>query len=88
MEPPEYRSIVPLEVLAASLVMRLRVDELEWLWRELAQRTEEKRRKAGAQGEEPFVLAGYRDAWNLRAVPRLRSDGATAQKPPSRQLDE
>jgi hypothetical protein len=46
MEPLEYRSIVPLEVLAASLVMRLSVDELEWLWRDLAKRTEEKRCKA------------------------------------------
>jgi hypothetical protein len=47
MEPPEYRSITPLEVLAASLVVRLSLNELEWLWRELARRTEEKRRKAG-----------------------------------------
>jgi hypothetical protein len=63
MEPLEYRSIVPLEVLAISLVMRLSVDELEWLWRELAWRTEEKRSQAYEEGEEPIVLAGYRDAW-------------------------
>ena len=34
-----------LEILAASLVTRLTLDELESLWRVLAQRTEEKRRK-------------------------------------------
>jgi hypothetical protein len=45
MEPLEYRSIVPLEVLAASLTMRLSVDELEWLWKELATRTEAEKRK-------------------------------------------
>ena len=55
MEPPEYGSIFPLEVLATSLAMRLSVDELEWLWRELAQRTEEKRCKACEERVEPIV---------------------------------
>ncbi len=45
MEPPEYKSTLALEVLATSLVRRLTLDELEWLSRQLAQRTEEKRRK-------------------------------------------
>jgi hypothetical protein len=45
MEPTEYKSTFALEVLVTSLVMRLTLDELEWLSRELAQRTEEKRRK-------------------------------------------
>jgi hypothetical protein len=52
MQLPEYRSIAPIEILATSLVMRLSVDELEWLWRELAQRTEEKRRKECKEGGE------------------------------------
>ena len=45
MEPPEYKSTLTLEILAASLVTRLTLGELEWLCRTLAQRTEEKRRK-------------------------------------------
>ena len=45
MEPPEYKSTLALEILATSLVTRLTLGELEWLWRALAQRTEEKRRK-------------------------------------------
>jgi hypothetical protein len=63
METPKSRSIAPLEILATSLVMRLSLDELEWLCGELAQRTEEKRRKESKEGGEPSVLAGYRDAW-------------------------
>ncbi len=47
MEPTEYKSTFALEVLATSLVMRLTLDELEWLCNALAQRTEEKRRKEG-----------------------------------------
>jgi hypothetical protein len=38
--------------LATSLVMRLSLNELEWLWRELAQRTQEKRRKECNEGGE------------------------------------
>jgi hypothetical protein len=45
MEPLEYRSIVPLEVLAASLAMRLSIEEREWLWRGLSKRTEAERRE-------------------------------------------
>jgi hypothetical protein len=45
MEPTEYKSTFALEVLVTSLVTRLTLGELEWLWRELAQRTEEKRRE-------------------------------------------
>jgi hypothetical protein len=63
MEPPDDRNTVSLEVLATSLVMRLSVGELEWLWRELAQRAEEKTSEACEGGAEPLVLAGYRDAW-------------------------
>jgi hypothetical protein len=45
MGPSEYKSTLPLEILAASLATRLTLGELEWLWRALAQRAEEKRRK-------------------------------------------
>ncbi len=45
MESTEYKSTLPLEILATSLVTRLTLDELEWLHNALAQRTEEKRRK-------------------------------------------
>ena len=62
MELHKYSSTVPLEVLAASLAMHLSVDELEWLWRDLARRTQEKRCTACEAGEEPFVLESYRDA--------------------------
>jgi len=40
------RPIFATEVLAASLAMRLTLEELEWLWRDLAKRAEEKRREA------------------------------------------
>jgi hypothetical protein len=59
-ENPQVGSISTLGILAASLAMRLTPDELEWLYRELEKRAEEKRREAG--GEVP-VLAGYRDVW-------------------------
>jgi hypothetical protein len=58
-ENPQFRSISALGVLAASLAQRLTPDELEWLYRELEERAEKKRREAG----EERVLAGYRDAW-------------------------
>ena len=45
MDPSEYRSATSLEVLAASLGKRLTRDELEWLWRNLARQTEEKKPK-------------------------------------------
>jgi hypothetical protein len=57
MQPPQYRSFAALEVLATSLVMRLSLNELEWLWRELAQRTQEKRRKECNEGF-PSVTVG------------------------------
>ncbi len=61
IEPPEYKSFPAIEVLAASLVMRLTVDDLERLGRELQKRTEERRRQAA---REPLpVLTGCRDAW-------------------------
>ena len=63
MEPPKSSSIVSLEVLATSLVMRLSLNELAWLWRDLAQRTQEKRRKETKEGGEPPILASNRDAW-------------------------
>jgi hypothetical protein len=59
-EDPQVGSISTIGILAASLVLRLSPDELEWLYRELEQRAEEKRREAG---NEERVLAGYRDAW-------------------------
>ena len=61
MQPPQYRSFTALEVLATSLLMRLTLDELEWLWRELKERTDQKRGEM-AGGQLP-VQAGYRDAW-------------------------
>ena len=62
MEHPEYKSTLALEILATSLATRLTLDELEWLWPELAQRAEQKRRQAGG---EATVLAGYQDGWDL-----------------------
>jgi hypothetical protein len=64
MEPPEYKSTLPLEILAASLTTRLTLDELEWLSRDLAQRTEAHRREEvhRAQGE-PLAPATLRYAW-------------------------
>ena len=46
MESPEPSSLTALEILATSLVMRLTLDELEWLERKLAEYTQERRRKA------------------------------------------
>ena len=63
MGPRAYRSTAPLEVLATSLAMGLSYNELEWLWRELARRAEEKRRKECKEVGEPSVLADNRDAW-------------------------
>ena len=51
---------ISLEILAASLGMRLTPDELEWLSMALKAQAEQRRREAGS--EQP-VLAGYRDAW-------------------------
>jgi hypothetical protein len=51
---------IPLDILAATLGMRLTPDELEWLSVVLKERAEQRRREAGS---EPPVLAGYRDAW-------------------------
>jgi hypothetical protein len=50
-----------LGVLANSLGMRLTIDEIEWLSRDLKEQAEEKRLEA-VGGQLP-VLAGYRDAW-------------------------
>ncbi len=54
------RSTASVGVLAASVAMRLTLDDLEWLWQDLKGRAEERRKAAG--GELP-VLAGYRDIW-------------------------
>jgi hypothetical protein len=54
-------STTALGVLATSLAMRLTLDEIELLWRDLKERAEEKRHEA-AGGQLP-VLAGYRDVW-------------------------
>ncbi len=70
MKPPEYRSTLALEVLASSLATRLTVDELEWLSKALAQRSEEKWRKESMttavkpRGAENGQLA---EAYHLRA---------------------
>jgi hypothetical protein len=50
---------ISLDILAASLGMRLTSDELEWLSMALKERAEQRRRESG--GESP-VHAGYRDA--------------------------
>ena len=46
IDAPEHRSAAALEVLAASLAMRLSLDDLEWLSEELASRAKEKSREA------------------------------------------
>jgi hypothetical protein len=64
MEPPEYKSTLPLEILAASLTTHLTLDELEWLSRELAQRTEAQRREEVHREQgEPLAPAMLRYAW-------------------------
>jgi hypothetical protein len=60
-DDPRTGSPGALGGLAASLATGLTIDEIEWLWRELKERTEKKRREA-VEGQLP-VLAGYRDAW-------------------------
>ena len=49
-----------LEVLAASLGLRLSPEELEWLSMALRDRAEQKVREGQSRRH---VLAGYRDAW-------------------------
>lgn len=61
MKLSENSNTTALEVLAASLAMRLTMDELEWLGAALNERAAEKRSEA-VDGQLP-VLAGYRDAW-------------------------
>ena len=51
---------ISLDILAASLGMRLTPDELEWLSMALKERAEQRRREAGS---EKSVLACYLDAW-------------------------
>ena len=64
MEPPEYKSTLPLEILAASLATRLTLDELDWLSRELAQRTDAHRREEVHREQgEPLAPATLRYAW-------------------------
>jgi hypothetical protein len=64
MEPPEYKSTLPLEILAASLTTRLTLDELDWLSRELAQRTDAHRREEVHREQgEPLAPATPRYAW-------------------------
>jgi hypothetical protein len=45
---------IPLDILAASLGMRLTPDELEWLSMALKEQAEQRRREVGS---EPPVLA-------------------------------
>ncbi len=54
------RASIPLDILAASLGIRLTPEELEWLSMALKERAEQRRSEAGS---EVPVLAGYRDAW-------------------------
>jgi hypothetical protein len=54
------RVSIPMEILAASLGIRLTPEELEWLSMALKERAEQRRREAGS---EPSVRAGYRHAW-------------------------
>ena len=64
MEPPEYKSTLPLEILAASLATRLTLDELHWLSRDLAQRTEAHRREeVHTEQGAPLAPATLRYAW-------------------------
>ena len=58
-EEPDHVNTA-LEILAASLGMRLTPEELEWLSMALKEKAEQKWREAGS---EIPVLAGYRDAW-------------------------
>jgi len=60
MKSAKSKSSTSLEVLAKSLAMRLTLDELEWLWRELKEQAKQKRHQAGEQG---FGLTDYQHAW-------------------------
>jgi hypothetical protein len=61
MELSEYKSTLPLELLAASLATRLTLDELEWLTRDLARRTEgERREEAQSKSKERVSATGRR----------------------------
>jgi hypothetical protein len=60
MKDAKSMSSTSLEVLARSLSMRLTLDELEWLWRELKEQAQQKMRQADEEGPG---LAEYRHAW-------------------------
>jgi len=47
-------TITAMQVLATSLATHLTLEELEWLWRELAKRAEQKGPRAGGAGQEPL----------------------------------
>jgi hypothetical protein len=51
---------ISLDILAASLGMRLTPEELEWLSMALKEQAEQRRREAG---RESPVHADYQDAW-------------------------
>jgi hypothetical protein len=53
---PQSGSPSALGILANSLAMRLTIDEIEWLWRELKEQAEEKRLEA--VGRQLPVLSG------------------------------
>ncbi len=80
MEPLECRS-TPLEVLATSLVMRLSVDDLQWLGRELAKRAEEKRSGASGVSRLPRRLGTY-EATALGSDGPATSTTASMPSPP------
>jgi hypothetical protein len=65
MEPPKYRPTLPLELLAASLAARLTLDELDWLWRELAQHTEAHRKRTGAKCAKKELSHPPRSSWRM-----------------------
>ncbi len=57
MGSPQLSSLTALEILAASLVTRLTLDELEWLERKLVEHTELERRKEAVEPCETLSVA-------------------------------
>ena len=82
MEPPERSSASPaIGVLAASLAMRLTPEELEWLWRELKDRSEGRRPGAAAGQRAIFDARGARLRRRRHAAPSKRHRTAEAKAP-------
>jgi hypothetical protein len=82
MEPPERSSASPVVgVLAASLAMRLTPEELEWLWRELKDRSVGRRPGAETGRRAIFGARGARLRRRRRADPSKRHRTAEAKAP-------